>query len=315
LTIRRYRLAAAVFALSAVHLSAQQPAVRTGLLAERGLTAANFPQNKKLADNIYVWSDVHPSGVHTTNDLIVITTDGVLVADGQKDPPTTKKMVDFIKGLTPQPIRYVIVCSEHGDHSSGNESFPSTATVVSSPVSKANLEAQAKGDKPGGPRTIVPTETVAVGDRRTLKLGNTEIQIVNNGRAHTGGDIEVYLPGEKIFFVSEVFSNHLFPNSRAAVPTEWIQTLKKTQQVDVSILIPGHGFVDNPAIMKDELATFTKLMEFTVAEATRAHNAGIGVAAAVKQINWGPYALWPLFGERAQTAVQRTYDELDGKLK
>src|SRR5436189_3888515 len=91
---------------------AQQSPARTGLLSERGLTTADFPQNKKLKDNVYVWTDVHPSGLYTTNNLIVITTDGVLVADGQKDPATTKKMVDFIKGLTNQPLRYVIVASE-----------------------------------------------------------------------------------------------------------------------------------------------------------------------------------------------------------
>src|ERR1700730_10765011 len=141
-------LAVSVSAWLGVSLSARQPAARTGLLSERGLTATNFPQNTKLAGNVYVWTDVHPSGLYVTNDLIVVTTDGVLVADGQKDPATTKKMVDFIKGLTIQPIRYVVVCSEHGDHSGGNESFPSTATFISSPASKANLADQAKGDKP-----------------------------------------------------------------------------------------------------------------------------------------------------------------------
>ena len=299
--------------LASVSLLAQQPPARTGMLSERGLTAANFPQNKKLADNVYVWTDVHPSGLYTTNDLIVVTTDGVLVADGQKDPATTKKMVDFIKGLTSQPIRYVVVCSEHGDHTGGNESFPPGPVFISSPVSKANLEAQAKGDKPNGPKTIVPTETVA--DRRALKLGGTEFQIVNNGRAHTGGDIEVYLPAEKIFFVSEVFSNHLFPQMRASVPTEWIQTLKKVQQVDARYLIPGHGFIDDPAVMKDELASFIKLMEYTVPEITGQHKAGVSVDAALKQANWGPYSSWPVFDRNGQVAVQRIYDELDGKLK
>src|SRR5262249_62178164 len=101
--------------------------------SERGLTAANFPQHKKLSDSLYVWTDVHPSGLYVTNDLIVITSAGVLVADGQKDPPTTQKMVDFIKGMTEQPIRYVVVCSEHGDHSGGHEGFPSTATFISIP--------------------------------------------------------------------------------------------------------------------------------------------------------------------------------------
>jgi glyoxylase-like metal-dependent hydrolase (beta-lactamase superfamily II) len=306
-------LAIVIAAMGTFALQAQQTAVRTGTLAERHLTAADFPQNRKIADGIYIWSDVHPSGVHTTNNLIVVTSAGVLVADGQKDTATTRKMVDFIKGLTNQPIRYVIVCSEHGDHSGGNEAFPPDAVFVSSPASQASLSAQAKGDKPGGPKTIVPTETV--GDRRVLKLGDTEIQIVNSGRAHTGGDIEVYLAAEKIFFVSEAFSFHLFPNSRTAVPGEWLQTLRNIQQVKFNALIPGHGFFDDQTIMRDELVTFTKLMEFTIAEATRTHNAGVGAEAATRQIDWGPYSSWPLFADRAQTAVQRTYDELDGRLK
>ncbi|HEV3217544.1 MAG TPA: MBL fold metallo-hydrolase [Vicinamibacterales bacterium] len=296
-----------------VRLSAQQSAARTGLLSERGLTATNFPQNKKLADNVYVWTDVHPSGLYTTNDLIVITANGVLVADGQKDPPTTKKMVDFIKGLTSQPIRYVVVASEHGDHTGGNESFPPGATFISSPASQTSLAEQARGDKPGRPKTIVPAETVA--DRKALKMGATDIQIMNLGRAHTGGDIEVYLPAEKIFFVSEVFSNHLFPQMRAAPPKEWIQTLKNLEKVDAKWVIPGHGFVDDPAVMKEELTSYEKLMEYVVGEITRLHNAGVPVDAALKQANWGPYASWPVFDRNGQTAVQRIYDELDGKLK
>jgi glyoxylase-like metal-dependent hydrolase (beta-lactamase superfamily II) len=293
--------------------AAQDTPRRTGLISERGLTGANFPQHKKLADNVYVWTDVHPSGLYVTNNLIVITSDGVLVADGQKDSPTTQKMVDFIKETTRQPIRYVIVCSEHGDHTGGNDVFPSTATFVSSPASQANLAEQAKGDKPGRPKTIVPTETVT--GRRTLKLGGTEVVVMDNGRAHTSGDIEVYLPAQKIFFVSEVFSNHLFPQMRAAPPKEWVQTLKNLQKVDASLIIPGHGFVDDPAVMKEELAAYAKAMEYIVGEITRLHNAGVGVDAAMKQANWGPYSSWPVFDRNGQTAVQRIYDELDGKLK
>lgn len=293
-------------------LTAQSPSERTGLLSQRGKTAANYPELKQIGDGVFVWSDVHPSGLYLTNDLIVITRDGVLVADGQKDPATTKKLIDGIAKLTPQPIKYVVVCSEHGDHTGGHEAFPPSAIFISSPVSKTNLAEQAKRDRPGGPKTIVPTETVA--DKRVLKMGDTEIQILNNGPAHTGGDIEVYLPAQKIFFVSEVFSNQLFPNMRAAVPTAWIATLKKVQQVDARLIVPGHGFVDDPAVMKDELASFVKVMEFTVAEITRLHNAGASVDAALKQANWGPYSAWPVFDRNGQTAVQRVYDELDGKL-
>jgi len=100
------------------------------------LNPADYPQHKKLADNVYVWSDVHPSGLYTTNDLIVITSDGVLVADGQKDAATTKKMIDGIAAITPQPIKVVVMGSEHGDHTGGNASFPAGVTMIKSSLSE-----------------------------------------------------------------------------------------------------------------------------------------------------------------------------------
>ena len=158
---------------------------------------------------------MHPSGLYTTNNLIVITTDGVLVADGQKDPDTTRKMIDGIADLTRQPIKVVVIGSEHGDHTGGNASFDPKVTVIRSPLPK--------------------------GKQMTLKMGSTEIQVLDLGRAHTGTDLEVYLPQEKILFTSEAYSNHIFPNMRAAVPAEWIQTVKNLRNIDANIVIPGHG--------------------------------------------------------------------------
>jgi len=253
---------------------------------------ADFPQLKKLADNIYVWSDVHPSGLYTTNDLIVITPDGVLVADGQKDVETTKKMIDRVAALTRQPIKVVVIASEHGDHTGGNAAFssgPSAVTFIKSPL--------------------------ASGKRQTLNMGGTEIQVLDNGRAHTGTDLEVYLPAQKILFVSEVFSHHIVPNMRAAVPSEWIQTVKNIRRVDADIIIPGHGYIENGPAMKASLADFEKSLEFIVAEATRLHKAGLSVDAATKQANWGPYAAWTAADRNAAVAIQRVYDEIEGKLK
>ena len=253
------------------------------------LNAADYPQIKKLAENVYVWSDVHPSGLYTTNDLIVITTDGVLVADGQRDAATTKKMIDGIAKLTNQPIKFVVIASEHGDHTGGNASFPSTVTYIKSPL--------------------------AEGKQKVIKLGNTEVQVLDNGRAHTGTDLEVYLPKEKILFTSEAFSHHIFPNMRAAVPLEWLQTVKNLRRLDVSTVIPGHGFIEDGPAMKASLADFEKSLDYIINEATRLHKAGVSVEAATKQANWGPYGAWTATDRNAPVAIQRVYDALDGKLK
>jgi glyoxylase-like metal-dependent hydrolase (beta-lactamase superfamily II) len=253
---------------------------------------ADFPQMKKLADNVYVWSDVHPSGLYTTNDLIVITSDGVLVADGQKDVETTKKMIDRVATLTRQPIKVVVVASEHGDHTGGNAAFGSGSSAV----------------------TFIKSP-LANGKRQTLNMGGTEIQVLDNGRAHTGTDLEVYLPNEKILFVSEVFSHRIFPNMRAAVPSEWIQTVKNIMKIDSNIVIPGHGYLEDGPTMKASLVDFEKSLEYIVAEATRLRKAALSVEAATKQANWGPYGAWTAADRNAAVAIQRVYDEADGKLK
>jgi len=291
-----------------------QRASRTASVAERGMKRSDFPQFKKLLDNIYVFSDLHTGGLgYLTNDMILVTTDGVLVADGQGNPEVTKRMVAEIAKITMQPIKYVIVCSEHGDHTGGNVGFPPGATFIASAASKANLEKQAAAESDGVHRTVVPTEIVL--DKKTLRMGSTEIQILNSGRAHTGSDLEVYLPQEKVAFLSEVYSNHIFPSMRTAYPAEWIGTLKVVSKLDAGIFIPGHGFVDDPQTLREELSEFSKALSYVVAEGTRLHSAGLSVEAALKQANWGPYETWTSRDRNAAIAVQRVYDELDGKLK
>jgi glyoxylase-like metal-dependent hydrolase (beta-lactamase superfamily II) len=125
-----------------------------------------------------------------------------------------KGLVGAVGKITPQPIKYVVVGSEHGDHIGGDTAFPESATFLVHPNSKVALER----------RIGRSAETVA--ERRVLKLGGTEIDVLFLGRAHTGGDLDVYLPREKILFMSEVFSNQIFPSMANDYPTEWLEALR-----------------------------------------------------------------------------------------
>src|SRR6478672_4546972 len=98
--------------------------VRTADATVRGLRENDFPRMIKLADDVYAYEDLNGdlkgNLAFTTNSLIVITTDGVVVADGQGSVAKTKRLVDRIKTLTPQPIKYVVIGADHADHVSGN---------------------------------------------------------------------------------------------------------------------------------------------------------------------------------------------------
>ena len=196
-------LLVAAFGLAAV---AAQETVRTADITLRGLKPADFPRVTTLATNVYAYEQIDPTKrTITANNLIVVTTDGVLVADGQGTVANVARLVSDVAKLTSQPIRYVVVGSEHGDHRGGDSAFPQGTTFIAHPYSQANLRRQAENQRAGGARVIVPTETVA--DKRALMLGGTEVQILFLGRAHTGGDLEVYLPRS---IHEEVFSNRVF---------------------------------------------------------------------------------------------------------
>src|SRR5438132_14387888 len=102
-----------------------QETVRTADITVRGLRPADFPRLKKLAENVYSYEQIDPTKrVVTVNNLIVVTSDGVLIAESQGTPENVNRLVADVGTVTPQPIKYVVIGSEHGDHVGGIEAFP-----------------------------------------------------------------------------------------------------------------------------------------------------------------------------------------------
>jgi glyoxylase-like metal-dependent hydrolase (beta-lactamase superfamily II) len=243
----------------------------------------------------------------------VVTGAGVLVAEGQGTVANVQRLVADIGRLTPQPIRYVVVGSEHGDHTGGNSAFPQTATFIAHPFSRDNLQRQAAAPNRRGAAVVVPTEVVD--DARSIDLGGTEIRILFLGRAHTGGDLEVYLPRERVLFMSEVFSNRIFPSMANGYPSEWIATLKRAEQIPADIVVPAHGFIDSPAVLKEEMRNYRSALEQIVAEGTRLHDAHVPVDSAPSSADFGPFDGWTRAANNAFAALARVYLERDGRLR
>jgi glyoxylase-like metal-dependent hydrolase (beta-lactamase superfamily II) len=296
-------LPAVLVCVAAFALSAQTPApIRTGDPYKRGYTDADFPRVKTLADGVYSYEQLRSAGTEkfTTVSLFVVTSAGVLVADGQGSVAETQRLVDEIAKVTPRPITHVVIGSDHGDHTAGNRAFPAGVKYYVHPTSQAIL-------------SIAGAELVA--DRTTIRVGETEMQICFLGRAHTGGDLSVYLPKDKILFMSEAYLHRIFPAMRSAYPSEWVKTIEKAQAMDVTTYVPGHGFVDSPPILKEELETFRKAIVQVVAEARRLQTAGADAEAAATQAKFGDLETWTLRSSQGATAIRRVYLELEGKLK
>jgi glyoxylase-like metal-dependent hydrolase (beta-lactamase superfamily II) len=85
----------------------------------------------------------------------------------------------------------------------------------------------------------------------TLYRRDREIQLLHLGRAHTEGDVFVYLPKEKVAITGDALIGWT-PYMGDGYPEDWVRTLDRLAQLDVDHLIMGHGNVAT----RDWLRTF-----------------------------------------------------------
>ena len=292
--------------------------VRTADPAARGIALSEFPRIVKLADNVYGYEEIRQPGF-TTVSLFVVGRDGVLIADGQGSTAATQTMLDRIRTVTTLPIRWYVVGSDHGDHTAGNSVLPTGIRYIVHPTSRAQLvrdsTAAASGGRSGQPPRVVLVPAAAMtGDRETIDLGTISVDVLFLGRAHTGGDLMVHLPREKILFMSEAYLNRVFPAMRSAYPDEWVGVVDRALAMDVTRYVPGHGFIEEPAVSREELVTFREALKAVTGEAKRLHGLGLSQEDAAKAANWGSYKDWFLATQQAPIAIRRVYDQIEGRI-
>jgi len=310
-----FRLLILVLAVALAATGTAGAQVRTAYPDKRGVPLSAFPRTIKLADNVYGYEEIRQPGF-TTVSLFVVGADGVLLADGQGSVAATQTLLDAIRKVTPKPIRWYVVGSDHGDHTAGNSALPKDVRYVIHPNSLAQMRRDAANPNrsASAPPVMVPPAAMA-GDSETIDVGGIEVRVLFLGRAHTGGDLMVHLPRQRLLFMSEAYLNRVFPAMRSAYPSEWVRVIDRALALDVDLFVPGHGFIEEARVSREELVEFRKALQFVIAEVTALKARGLSVDDAVRQANWGPYAEWFLREQQAPIAVRKVYEELEGRLK
>jgi len=114
---------------------------------------------------------------------------------------------------------------------------------------------------------------------RTLKLyrRDREIQLLHLGRAHTEGDVFVYLPKEKVVITGDAVIGWT-PFMGDGYPEDWATTLDRLAELDFTHIIMGHGDVAG----RDWLRTFRAYV-YDMVEAVRREVAAGATLEEVKQ--------------------------------
>src|SRR2546427_9889878 len=193
---------------------------------------------------------------------------------------------------------------------------------------KKQIAAKNKAEKKSDPQTQVrfaknnsasqsdlnPTPpNVTLETRMTLHrrfAGNDrEIQIRFLGRAHTAGDVVVYLPKEKIVCTGDMLTAGLSNMSDAFV-NEWPGTLDELKKLDFVTVLPGHGeaFTD-----RSKIDYFQAYLREVWAEVSRLKQQGVSPEEAAKRADLTKHKdHFPIQGPGVPLiAVTRIYEVID----
>jgi glyoxylase-like metal-dependent hydrolase (beta-lactamase superfamily II) len=126
---------------------------------------------------------------------------------------------------------------------------------------------------------------------QTMKLyrRDREIHLLHLGRAHTEGDVFVYLPKEKVVVTGDAVIGWT-PFMGDGYPEDWVGTLDRLAQLDFTHIVMGHGEV----VGREWLAIFRGYVHDMVATVRRE----VGTGATLDEVK-----------RRVTTALAPTYEK------
>ena len=169
-------------------------------------------------------------------------------------------------------------------------------------IQAAHVESTAEIDP------VPPDTTLA--KKMTLFTGGREIQLHFLGRAHTGGDVVVYLPAERLVFTGDMMLGGP-PWPGDGWVNEWPATLERLKQLDFDLILPGHGPYFRDRKLIDHVQAFHRELWEVV---SALHTEGVSAEDAVERIDLSHHAenLPPARVRVDLRGVQRMYLVLNG---
>ena len=283
-----------------------------------------------------VWAYLQPDGSWGwSNAGLVRGSEGSLLVDTLFDLKLTAEMLAELRRVatTPAaPITTVVNTHANGDHCYGN-SLVAGAQIIASTVCAEEMakspaselaEMMAHTSEMGatgrflerifgafdfdGIELVAPSTTFD--GELELRVGDRPVRLMEVGPAHTGGDVVVYLPDERVVFTGDIVFHGGHPIVWAGPVANWVDACRRIAALDVSVIVPGHGPLAGPSVLDDLVGYF----EWLTAEATERFHAGMSAPDAAADIGMGPYSGWT-DAERMAVNVRAVYRDLGAGLE
>ena len=241
---------------------------------------------EQIADNVFV-----ETGFFGSNDSMVVTGDGILLIDSPFVPTDALRWGSFVESKG--TALYLVNTDDHIDHTLGNRFLPgeiishheTRRKLVESPPSFAMIQrVLGRLDPPSlalMDHYAFRLPSVTLHDAVTLHLGGVGLELIH-ARGHTPNSLMAYLPEQRILFAGDNVCEGSLPTFQEACLSEWFETLDRILNMDVELIVPGHGKV----CRKEDVALFRDQMHELVERVEAEIRAGVPRTRIVEEIRY-----------------------------
>src|SRR5436309_9277485 len=254
-------------------------------------------------------------GSSTYNSGIIVTSDGVVVLDALNSEAVARAQREAIANTIRQPVRVLVSSTFHDNYSKGNIAYADVLKIGHEDY-RTDLLALMQRQKAPADEQIARLPNQTFRDRLTLYHGGKEIQILHVGRAHTRGDSIIFVPQDRVVYLSEIYFADQFLFINDGYGLDWLRALDAVEALGADIFVPGHGPIPaDPRETRQGLRRFRQML-VDVRDAVQKEIArGATEDQAVAAIRWPQYEKMQGYDTQRETAVRRLYQQLTGKLQ
>jgi glyoxylase-like metal-dependent hydrolase (beta-lactamase superfamily II) len=272
-----------------------------------------------------VWSAIgatapptYENAGHNNNLSFIVTSDGVVVVNGGAAAILAEALHAEIRAVTDQPVVLVIDENAQGHAVLGNSYWAAQgvpilahedAAAVMAEEGDALLVAMRAYNRDKAEGTAIALPTITFADRYDASRGDTRIEVLHLGPAHSPGDVSVWLPDKGLVIAGDIAFHERMPPIFGEIPTaDWIETWETAfEPLGATWVIPGHGHPTN----MDQVRRYTRDYLVYLRERIAAHIEAGGDLAGAYYVDQSPYARLDTFEELATKNAGRVFEEME----
>ncbi|MBB5048329.1 glyoxylase-like metal-dependent hydrolase (beta-lactamase superfamily II) [Rhodopseudomonas rhenobacensis] len=291
-----------------------------------------FASTTDMAEKAITFSEIGPDLYAFTaegdpNSAVIVGEDGCIVFDAQATPAMAGKVIERVRAVTDQPIKYVVLSHYHAVRVLGASAYDAQGIVASQETHRLIEErGQQDWDSEFGrfPRLFQDAEsipgltwpTLTFEGEMSIYLGKREVRLLQLGAGHTSGDIVAWVPDAEVMFSGDLIEYHSACYCGDAYLRDWPSTLNEIREFNPKAIAPGRGAAltgldttrEAIAMTRDFVGSLYGAAELAVAKGRPLKD----TMAACREVMDPKFSSFAIYEHCLPFNVSRAFDEASG---